>query len=268
MQLSNRQTEEAFSDTIVEAMSAQSQEGAPKITTNDLELAAAEHADDFEEAWSALETARMIFEKSEDHLATAKVRLSLGDACSDVEQWDDAAKEYGQAATILEELEPNGRRTCEALFLWGLALQMLRKSQISISSFKFRGNSPLLFSLSFSKEDRAGCVKAICQARDAMKRLIESLPETADPKEKEEYEGFLVDLSSKADEVLLEATWTNHEEVDRKLAGEDQEDEQEEEEEAESNKRLIDDNDDGEQLESEAEKKRKIAPDSEEPPKE
>jgi hypothetical protein len=145
MQLSNRQTEEAFSDTIVNAMRDQSQDGATKITSNILEETAAEHAEDFEEAWSALEMARMIFEKCGDLTSTAKVRLSLGDACADVEQWEDAAKEYGTAASILEELEPDGRRTCEALFLWGLALQMLRETRVCNFSQKKLGNrSPII----------------------------------------------------------------------------------------------------------------------------
>ena len=36
-----------------------------KLTNDELETAAAEHADDFDEAWEALEVARMVFEKAE-----------------------------------------------------------------------------------------------------------------------------------------------------------------------------------------------------------
>ncbi len=98
------------------------------LSTAELEAAAAEHTEDFEAAWDALEMARTIFEQARDELNVAKVRLSLGDACAEVDEWEDAVKEYGDAANILVRVSGDNRRTVEALFLWGLALQMTRKA--------------------------------------------------------------------------------------------------------------------------------------------
>ncbi len=49
-------------------------------------------SDEFDEAWQLLELARIIYEKNEEPLGVAAVRMSLGDACADVEEWADAVK--------------------------------------------------------------------------------------------------------------------------------------------------------------------------------
>jgi hypothetical protein len=76
MKLTSQQTEAAFSDAIVGAMKSQEDGTGDKLTTNELEEAAAEHADDFEEAWEALEMARMIFENAGNMSEVANVRIS------------------------------------------------------------------------------------------------------------------------------------------------------------------------------------------------
>jgi hypothetical protein len=128
-----------------------------------------------------------------------------------VDQWEDAAKEYGTAAGLYQELLGDDRKTVEALFLAGLALQMI--------------------------EQRAGCVKAISDARDTMARLVEKDPEN------EELKAILNDLKAKATEVLDDKTWMNdeadiekaleaeeaQEEVTKRVLGEDENDLNEEE---------------------------------------
>ena len=231
MKLTSEQTESAFNDVIVDAMKNQAQTG-DKLSATELENAAAEHADDFEEAWEALEMARMIFENSGDMIQAANVRVSLGDACGEVDQWEDAAKEYGTAAGILQKALGDDRRTVEALFLAGLALQMISQ--------------------------REGCVKAIGDARDTMTRLVEKNPEN------EELKAILGDLQAKANEVADDKTWMNDEaEIEKALeeeaAGGAGDDEGNNNNNSNNNKRLIvEDGEEGEQ--SDESKKRKIDP--------
>ena len=96
-----------------------------------------------------------------------------------------------QAAAIFKGLEPNGRQTVEAIFLSGLALQMISES-IAFSSV-----NPLL-PIS-CPDEREKCVSAICDARDTMQRLVDA---SAGSSEFEELRGILDDLNAKVAEVI------------------------------------------------------------------
>ncbi len=220
---------------------------------------AAEFTDDFEEAWEALEMARMLHEKFGDSAGVATVRMSLGDACADVDQWEDAVKEYGEAARLYASIQPNrfadfefvslfffccplcSRRTVEALFLHGLSLQMTG-----------------------SKNE---CRNAMSSAHDTMVQVIAALPESEDA-ERKELETILAELKEvthfqfakvsnsdltaqrqKVQQVSTEEFWelrNAEEKIKAQLDNEEDGDEelgegQEREDAAEVRKRLIDD---------------------------
>jgi len=125
-------SEQALQEAMIQAlqskMGGEEQAEAPAILP--------EQAEDFEEAWQCLEYARIIFEKAEDFAGASKVRMTLGDACMDLEDYEGAVKEFQSAADLCKKhIGLADRRTTEACFMLGLNLQMLGKTQEAITAY-------------------------------------------------------------------------------------------------------------------------------------
>ena len=230
MTVTSADAEEGFSKTLVSAMERAMDEGEDKkISKADLEEEAQQHVQSFDEAWEALEIARVIYEKAGDMASVARVRMSLGDACLDVEEYEDAAKEFTEAARLRRELEKDSRGTTEALFMSALCYQMTGA--------------------------REECVKAFEEARDMLARLMDKCQ---DKEELEEMRVLHEDVDEKVKQVKQDDFWTEQK-------GEEQEEEEEAQDNANDNgdrKRGMDGGDvveeDKEEGGDEAQKKRKL----------
>lgn len=226
MTVTAQNAEEGFSNTLMSAMQNQmDEEGAQKITKEDLEEEAQNHVQSFDEAWEALEIARLIYQNANDMVSVAKVRMSLGDACLDVDEYEDASKEFGEAAKLRQEHLKDSRDTTEALFMCGLCCQMTNQ--------------------------RDACIKAFTDARDMLGRLIKVTEDTAVV---EEMQTLFNDVDEKVKQVSTEEFWAGgdagdaqNEEIDKELV----------ELEKNEKKRLIVDDNDVED-ENDAEKKVKL----------
>lgn len=176
MRLAERNMEQAMNELMIKAMREQAGGGASgaevkKLSQEVIEEQAAEHLEDLDEAWDALEMARLRYEGANDHTSACIARMALGDLCVITEDWEGADREFSACAEFRLKEYGDDRRTADAVFMSGLAKQMIpEKQQESLAQYVL--------------------------ARDIIARLVAKATASNDP-ELAELQSLLPDLEEK-----------------------------------------------------------------------
>lgn len=176
MRVAERNMEQAMNELMVKAMREQAGGGASgaevkKLSQVVIEEQAAEHLEDLDEAWDALEMARLRYEGANDQTSACIARMALGDLCVITEDWEGADREFSACAEFRLKEYGDDRRTADAVFMSGLAKQMIpEKQQESLAQYVL--------------------------ARDIIARLVAKATASNDP-ELAELQSLLPDLEEK-----------------------------------------------------------------------